>query len=141
VRLELSGERVRRVRELVALGGGLGAHQHTPAHVVPRDTVGLETRLALARHAMELPVVPRARHVVAFERALAERPADVVADARERAELAVATGQRERAMAYADGLHGALRELRRATDVDPLAVLHCNRLSAGLNQGELASID
>ena len=44
---------------------------------------------------MELPVVPGADDVVAIERALPQRPGEVVAHAGDGAELAVAVGERD----------------------------------------------
>jgi hypothetical protein len=38
---------------------------------------------------MELPTVPRTSDVIAVETAFAERPTDVVADIRHRAELSI----------------------------------------------------
>jgi hypothetical protein len=48
-----------------------------------------ESRLAHAGEAMELPTVPRTSDVIAVEAAFAERPTDVVADIRHRAELSI----------------------------------------------------
>lgn len=59
------------------------------------DAVRFEAGLALLGPAVEFPIVPGAHHIVAVERAFTERPADVVADARDRAEFTVLEYQRD----------------------------------------------
>src|SRR6185503_3120964 len=77
------------------------------------DAVVLVAGLAGAARAVEAPVVPRADDVLALERALAERPADVVTDAGDGAEAAVAIRQRE---AQPADVHFAQRSIDEVGD-------------------------
>ena len=91
-------QRVRRVRLALARRARVDVDVDAAA-LDPRGVDGnrvlLEARLAQPGLPVELPVVPGADHVVAVELALAERPADVVAHAGDRAERAVAMDQRD----------------------------------------------
>ena len=84
----LPRERVGRVLRALTLDARRHAHLHTAsahAHAVGRHHVLLEAALAMALEAMEAPLVPRAHDVIAFERALSERTAGVIAGAVDRA--------------------------------------------------------
>jgi hypothetical protein len=127
VRFVRARQRMRWVRQLVARRRGLAVHQHAAVldlDVVPRHAVGLVAGLALAGRAVELPIVPRADHVVAVERAVAERAADVVAGTRDRAELAITAGERDRPVAYVQLLQRLPAQFVGAADIDPLGVVH-----------------
>ena len=118
----LARERVRIVRQAAALRDGSCRDEHPAVLDLDRvrgHAVGLVARLALAGPPVELVVVPRAGDEVSLERALAERTADVVADAGDGAELAVAVRERDALRAGAHFLHRALRELVARAEVDP----------------------
>src|SRR6185436_7170040 len=94
----LAGQRMRLVRQPPALRRRLQVDPDAAvAHLdaVARHAVGLVARLAGAGLPLEAPVVPRADDVIALERAVDERAADVVADAGDGAEGAVAVRERE----------------------------------------------
>src|SRR6516162_10019353 len=65
--------------------------EHAPALDLDRERwhAILFESIAHAGEAMELPTVPRTSDVIAVETAFAERPTDVVADIRHRAELSI----------------------------------------------------
>ena len=86
--------------------------------------VGLVAGLALAGPPVELVVMPGADDEITVQPAAAERTADVVADAGNRAEFAVAMGEREAALAGPHFLHVLRRELRARADVDPVVLAH-----------------
>ncbi len=120
-------QRVRGVRLLVAPAGRRQVDPQ-PAVLDPqrvaRHLVVLEARLALAGAMVELPEVPRADDVVAVQAALAERPADVVADAGNGPEAAVAAGDGELRLADHDLLQPAARDLLGGADVGPFGIRH-----------------
>ncbi len=97
--LRLAGQRMRLMRQLVALGGVGNVDEHVAFFDLHRKrgyAIFLVARLALAGDAVEFPVVPRTNDVVAVEAAFAERPADVIAGMRHRAELPVLERERDR---------------------------------------------
>ena len=68
---------MRRMRRLQARRGRAHPHQHTALlhfHLVTRHGVRFGTGLADSPEAMELPMVPRADHVIAVQPALASGP-------------------------------------------------------------------
>jgi hypothetical protein len=73
----------RRRRDVDEHGVALDLHRQG------RHAILLESRLADAGAAMELPTVPRTSDVIAVETAFAERPSNVIADIRYRTELSV----------------------------------------------------
>src|SRR5262249_4038752 len=79
-----------------------------------------ESRLAHAGAAMELPTVPRTSDVIAIETAFAERPTDVVADIRHRAELSILERDRNGDSSHLAALQRRPRELIGTADVDPV---------------------
>jgi hypothetical protein len=58
-------------------------------HWIGRNAVLLETGLACTAAAMKFPIMPGADEVFAIQPALAERPADMVAHIRNRAECPI----------------------------------------------------
>src|SRR5262249_15910842 len=85
-----------------------------------RHAILFEPGFADARAAIELPTMPGTSDIIAVESAVAERPADVVADVRHCAELSILERDRD-----GDGLRLATlerspRELLDAADVDPV---------------------
>src|SRR5215471_12780692 len=79
-----------------------------------------KSRLAHAGEAMELPTVPRTSDVIAIEAAFAERPTDVVADIRHRAELSILERDRNGDSSRLTTLQRRPRELIGTADVDPV---------------------
>ena len=79
--------------------------------------------------------MPRAHDVVAVERAVAERPADVVADAGDRAEFSVAKRQCDARAPRDYGLQLALRELVGGADVYPVRLGHADSINDIADQG------
>ena len=86
---------------------------------VDGNRVLLEAGLAQAGLPVELPVVPRADHVVAVELALAERAADVVAHSGDGAELAVAMDEGDLGPADRELNEWRPRQLGGCTDLFP----------------------
>ena len=83
---------MRLVRQVAALARRLRRDQQPAVlflDAVARDLVGLVAGLALAGATMEPVLVPGTHDELTFEPALAQRTADVVADIRDDAELAV----------------------------------------------------
>ena len=120
-------ERMRRVGFAPAFCRRRGVDQHAAAldpDLVHGHPVFLEAGLAYTGAAMEFPVVPGADYVVAFEAALAERAADVVAGTRYRAETAVLVHQRDAGFSQHHLLQGFLLQLGGAADVDPVGLVH-----------------
>src|SRR5215813_7120565 len=79
-----------------------------------------KSRLAHAGAAMELPTVPRTSDVIAVEAAFAERPTDVVADIRHRAELSILERDRNGDSSRLATLQRRPRELIGTADVGPV---------------------
>jgi hypothetical protein len=69
---------------------------------------------------MELPTVPRTSDVIAVETAFAERPTDVVADIRHRAELSILERDRNGDSSGLATLQRRPREHIGTADVDPV---------------------
>ena len=69
---------------------------------------------------MELVLVPGADHELAVEPAFAERPADVIADIGDDAELAVLERHGHQPLAELRLAQGFALEVFRGADVDPL---------------------
>src|SRR6516225_9752087 len=119
----LARERMRLVRRFGALRRRREVNEHAAAldlHRERRHAILFESRLADAGAAVELPTVPGTSDVIAVETAVAERPADVVADIRHCAELSILERDRD-----GDGLRLATlergpREFLDAADVDPV---------------------
>lgn len=127
----LASERMRLVRQPVALRARLRGDEHAPVldlQVVRGNTVLFVARLPHARLPVELVVMPGADDVVTVEMAPAERAADVVADAGNRSEAAILEGQGDTSLTGAHFLQGALRELLGGADVDPLFCRHVRPL-------------
>src|SRR5262249_8807708 len=104
----------RRRREVNEHAAVLDLHREC------RHAILFDSGFADAGAAMELPTMPRTSDVIAVETPVAERPADVVADIRHRAELSILERDRD-----GDGLRLATlerspRELLDAADVDPV---------------------
>ena len=62
---------------------------------VPWHRIFLKAGLAFAGNAMELPVVPWADDVIAFQLPLAQRTTNVIANAGHNADLAISHGHRD----------------------------------------------
>lgn len=127
----ITRERMRLVRQAAALRLLCFADQHPAVFdldVMRRDVIGFVTRFTLTGAPMKLVVMPGADDVVAIERAIAERAADMIADARNRAELAVLEGQRDAFRSDAEFLHRFFGKLVVGADIDPVSFGH-ERLS------------
>src|SRR5689334_14807162 len=113
---------MRRMRLAIALRAGNAPDEHATvldAHIVHGNAVLFEARLALTGAAVELPEMPRTRNVIAVERPFPERAADVIADARDRAELAVPARERNARASQQHLSHGLRRELFARPHIDP----------------------
>src|SRR5205807_5662019 len=88
--------------------------------LITRYAIVFESRLALAGARVKLPVVPRADDVIAVEPSVAERTADVIADAGDDAELTVEVRDRKFVAPYDDRLQRLLRQLINRTDIEPV---------------------
>src|SRR5262245_35349181 len=94
---------MRLVRQVPAPADGPGGDQEPPVfllHAVARHLVRFVARLTLAGAAMEAVLVPRANHHLAFERSPAQRPADVIADIGDDAELSVLERDSDKPVAH-----------------------------------------
>src|SRR5678809_1685246 len=83
---------MRFVRQVATLADGFRSDQQAPiffAHAVARHLVRLVSRLTLAAATMKAVLVPGTDHHLAFEDALAERSAHVVAEIGDDAELPI----------------------------------------------------
>jgi hypothetical protein len=87
---------MRFVRLASALRACNASNKHTAvldAHVMGWNAIVLVSWLALSCSAVKLPVVPRTNDVITAELAFTKRPSNVIADARNCAELAVTVSQ------------------------------------------------
>ena len=82
-------------------------------------TVILESRFTVAGAAVKLVVMPGAHDVVTVERAGAQRPADVIADTGDRAELAVAIRQGDAQSSRLDLAQRRIAQLLDRAQIDP----------------------
>src|SRR6476620_9039085 len=89
-------------------------------HRESRHAILLESRLADAGAAMELPTVPRTSDVVAVETAFAERPTNVVAKSRYRTELSVLERNRNGGRLHLATLQRRSGEILGTADLDPV---------------------
>ena len=116
-----------RVRGVADPARRSGVDQH--AAVFDLDGVGrhcirFETGFAPAVTVMKFPEMPGASDIVAIEPAFAKRSADVVADAGDRAEFAIAAGQGDARTLEDDLLQFAFGKLCRIADIDPFLFCH-----------------
>ena len=120
--LGLAGQRMRFVRLARPLGRGLSLHEHAAVldtNLVHGHAIRLVAGFTFSGPAVELPVVPRADHVVTVELALTQRSAHVVADAGDRAELPVLAGERDPRATQQHLLEWLATQLVHRPDVDP----------------------
>src|ERR1700730_5575883 len=116
---------MRFVRALSTLAAGGKVDEYAAVldlHRVGGNAVTLETWLADAAGAVELPIMPGADDIVAIKPALAKRPADVVANIRNRAEFPILERYCELAVPCLDGSEWRPGRLVRGTDVDPVFI-------------------
>ena len=116
-----------RVRGVADPARRSGVDQH--AAVFDLDGIGrhcirFKTGFALAVTVMKFPEMPWTCHIVAIQPAFAERAADVIADAGNCAEAAVAAGQRDTRALEHDLLQFAFGQFRGIADVDPFLFCH-----------------
>src|SRR6516162_4898315 len=98
--------------------------EHAPALDLDRERwhAILFESIAHAGEAMELPTVPRTSDVIAVETTFAERPTDVVADIRHRAELSILERDRNGDGSRLATFQRRPRELLGAADVHPVVL-------------------
>jgi hypothetical protein len=89
------------------------------AHVVGWNAIVFVPRLALSCPAVELPVMPRTNDVITAELAFAKRPPNVIADAGDRAKLAITVSQCNPGAPDDHLLHRSLRKLLACTHIYP----------------------
>ena len=115
------------MRRVDALGGGNEVDEEVAVldfEVVPGRSGG-DTGVSLAGEAVEMPVMPRADDVaIGVNMAVAERTADMVAEAGDRAELTVAVREGENNFAGLDLLEGFGFQFVHATEPMPLRFAH-----------------
>src|SRR5262249_50324118 len=119
----LARERMRLVRRFGTPRRRRDVDEHAAAldlHRERRHAILFESGLADAGAAMELPTVPTTSDVIAVETAFAERPTDVIADIRPRAELSVLERDRKGDSSRLATLQRRARELIDTADVDPV---------------------
>src|SRR5215813_7852627 len=114
---------MRLMRRFGAARGRRDVDEHAATldfHRERRHAILFESRLAHSGAAVELPTVPRTSDVIAVETAFAERPTDVVADIRHRAELSILERDRNGDSSRLAALQRRPRELIGTADVDPV---------------------
>src|SRR5215510_8185648 len=119
----LARERMRLVRRFGPPRRRRDVDEHAAALDLDREcrhAILFESWFADAGAAIELPTVPRTSDVVAVETAFAERPTDVVADIRHRAEPSILERDRKGDSSRLATLQRRARELLGAADVDPV---------------------
>ena len=93
---------------------------------VTRHAVGFESGLTSAGLTMKFPLMPGTHDIVAVEAPLTERPADMIADVRDGAELAADTGERDPSLPDATGASELRLSSVGRAHLDPVRLVFCS---------------